>query len=270
MLHPVRLHQGHAVLGPGHEHGAEAVLQAQGPGGIHQRAFALDRAAGGEAELVAVRRHQVRPGIDAVVQTLGVHHHLAPGGLGGGDQALRDIPGQHPLAVIGEYHHPGRRDGVLGDPQQPVGEARLDRLGILMVGAEKLLPLRDEAGLGGGGPPPLHQQPGLHTALAADQRGQVRSGLVVADHGQEGGGRAERRQVAHHVPGAAGHGDLPVHGEHGDRRLGRDPGHATIDEAVQHRVAHHEDRSALETTHGLREVVGNRRFRQVAVHAASR
>ena len=50
-----------------------------------------------------------------------------------------------------------------------------------MVGAKQLLPVRDVADLERRGAAALDQEPGLDTALAADQAGDLGAGRIVAD-----------------------------------------------------------------------------------------
>ena len=178
-----------------------------------------------------------RPGMSAAR----VHHHLAAGAAGGGDQPGRGIPGQHALAVVGQHHDGGRRHRIGGDPHEAVGQPRVDGGALFMVGAEQLLAAGDETGLGGGGAAALHQQPGLDPRLAADQSGQVAARLVVADDGDEGHRGAQGGQVADHIAGAAGQRHLAVHRQHRHRRFRADALDPAIDVAVQHRVADDED-----------------------------
>ena len=164
------------------------------------------------------------------------------------------VPGQHPLVVVRQHGHGGGGQRVLGDAQQPLRELGVDGRGDLVVGTEQLLALGEVAGLGGGGAAALHQQPRLDVRLAADQPGQVGPGLVVAHHGDEGDGGAERGQVAHHVAGAAGHRHVALDGQDGDRRLGRDAVDGAVDIAVEHGVADDEDAGAGKPANGARQV----------------
>ena len=60
---------------------------------------------------------------------------------------------------------------------------------------------------------------------------------------------AEGREVAGDVAGAAGHGQRPAEPHHRDRRLGRDPLHRAVEEAVEHDVAEDEDAQRGEVEH---------------------
>ena len=226
----------------------------QRAGGGGDLGLGPDGQARGLGQFRAARRDQVGAGVKAVVAALRVHHHPAPGGARGGDQALRRVAGQHPLLVVGQHHDRGRGHRIRRDPHQPVGQALLDGARRFVVGAHHLLAGGDEAGLGRGGAAALHQQPGLDARLAADQPGQVAARLVVPHHGHEGHRRTERGQVADDIARAAGQGDLALHRQDGNRRLGGDALHPAINVAVQHRVAHHQDGGAAKLADRIREI----------------
>ena len=113
----------------------------------------------------------------------------------------------------------------------------MDRAGLLAVRAQHLLALRDEPRLLRRHPAALHQQPRLDAGLAADEAGEVRAGLIVADHRDEGDGGADGDEIAHDVARAAGDAQLAMDAQDRDRRLAADPLDIAIDVAVQHRVA---------------------------------
>ncbi len=77
--------------------------------------------------------------------------------------------------------------------------------------------------------------------LATDEPGEVRAGLVVPNHRDEGGGGFQRDEVAHDVAGAAWHGDLARDGEDGDRGFRGDAVDGAVDVTVQHHVSNHQD-----------------------------
>ena len=79
------------------------------------------------------------------------------------------------------------------------------------------------------------------TFVLCEGVGQRESGLVVADEADEDAARAERRDVARHIAGAADL-DLAVRDrEHRGRRLRRNARDLAIDEVVEHEIADAED-----------------------------
>ena len=117
----------------------------------------------------------------------------------------------------------------------------MDRVGLLPVGAQQLLAGGDQTSLQRRRPAALHQQPGLDIRLPADQPGQIRSGLIVADHGDEGRRRTQRGQIAHHVAGATRQRNLPLDRQDRHRRLQADPRYVAIGIAVEHDIADDQD-----------------------------
>ena len=69
----------------------------------------------------------------------------------------------------------------------------VDRRGLLAVGAQQMLALRDERVFSVVVRPPCTSNQGSTPLLAADQPGQVRARLVVADHRDEGRQRRPAR-----------------------------------------------------------------------------
>ena len=154
------------------------------------------------------------------------------------------------LPVVRQHGDRGRRHRIARDPQQALGQPRLDRRVLLAVGAQQVLAGGEVARLQRGDAAALHQQPRFDVGLAADQAGQVRAGLVVAHHGDEGHRRAERGEVADDVAGTARHGHFTLDRQDGHRGLGADALHRAIDVAVQHDIAHHQHTGAAEQTDG--------------------
>ena len=113
-----------------------------------------------------------------------------------------------------------------------------------MVGAQQLVAAVDIADLPGGLPVPLDQDIGFHRFFPGHHGNEVAADLVVADHGDETHVGTDGDQVAQDIAGAAEHGILRVHPEHRNGRLGRDPFHGAVDEAVEHQVADHHDAGA--------------------------
>ncbi len=268
MVHAGAVEQRHAVLAAGHQHRAEAMRAPQMPCGGDDRGLVGDVHARRLGELAPVRLDQVGARIAAVVAALRIDDHAAAGRARGGDHRRGHIGRHHALAVIGDDGDRGRHHRVLHDAEQALGELRMDRRGDLAIGAQELLALGDVAGLHRGLAAALHQQPGLDIGLAADQPGEVRAGLVVAQHRDEGDGGAERREVAHDIAGATRHRHLARDGDDRDRRLLADPLDRPIDVAVEHRVADDEHAGAGEARDRGGErgmLVGDRR---AGVHAA--
>ena len=76
---------------------------------------------------------------------------------------------------------------------------------------------------------------------------QLRRGLVVAHHADQGNRRAERREVHGDVGGPAGTIVVVVVLDDRDRRFGRQSLHATEQEVVQHHVADDDDTASGES-----------------------
>ena len=190
VMRAVRIDQRQAVLRARHQHGAEAVELARMGRGTHEVGLVGDRHAGGFTEFAAVGRDDVRAGVAREIVPLGVDHDRPSRLSRQSNQLGRNVSGQHALGVIGQNRDRRRGHRVTGDAQQAFGQFGAERLGLLAVGAEQLLTLTDEAGFDGGGAGALDQHPGLDAGLPADEPGQVRAGLIVADDGHEGDGRA--------------------------------------------------------------------------------
>ena len=58
----------------------------------------------------------------------------------------------------------------------------MDRVGLLAIRAQKMLAGGQQACLYRRGAAALHKQPGFDIGLPADQPGQIRAGLVIADN----------------------------------------------------------------------------------------
>ena len=243
------MHQGQPFRAARHQNGTEGhfALERQRRGG--QFGGGAHWQPGRQRQLLGVGHDQVGAGEAGQRAAAGVHHHAAAGGPRGGDDARRHIARQHALLVVAQHDHGGRRDRVGGDPHQPVGQAGVDRAGLFMIGAHDVLAAGDEAGLGRRRPAALHQQPWLDPQLAADQAGQFAARLVVAHHRDEGDSGPQRRQVAHHIAGAAGQSQLALHRQHRHRRLRTDATDPAIDVAIEHRIAHHQQRAASQQAH---------------------
>ena len=98
--------------------------------------------------------------------------------------------------------------------------------------------LRNEAHFARRLPRAVDRQIGHDIAIELGQRiGQRQAGIVVADQRDEDTARAERRDIARHVAGAADFGRVAPDGEHRRRRLRRDARHVAIDEFVEHEIA---------------------------------
>ncbi len=88
----------------------------------------------------------------------------------------------------------------------------------------------------------MRQQP----LFRSHQRGELVAHVIVADHRHERCLGAQRQQVAHHVAGTAKHALLALLREYGNGRLGRNPLHRAIHEAVEHHIADHQHPRAVE------------------------
>ena len=66
---------------------------------------------------------------------------------------------------------------------------------------------------------------------------QTCAGVIVADNADEHAFRAEARDIARDVAGAADHDLLALHRDDRRRRLGRNARHLAIDEIIKHQVA---------------------------------
>ena len=77
MLWAGLVEQRHPVLGPRHQHGAEAVRHAERRGGRDQRGLAVDRHSTGFRKLAAVGCYDIGAGIAAVIRALGIDDHGA-------------------------------------------------------------------------------------------------------------------------------------------------------------------------------------------------
>ena len=157
---------------------------AQMLGGGDDRSLGIDRHARGGGEFLAVRHHDVGAGIAGEIAAARIDDQLAAGLAGGLHQSGGHVGGQHALAVIRQHRHAGRRHRIQRDPQQPLGQFGMDRVGLLAVGAQQLLAGGDQAGLQGGGAAALHQQPRLH----------VRAGRRSGRSGPIPPGRRRRRR----------------------------------------------------------------------------
>ena len=60
---------------------------------------------------------------------------------------------------------------------------------------------------------------------------------------------AKARDIAHDIAGPAQHRDFAFDAQHGDRRFGRNAVGRTVDETVEHHVAHANDARALQLGH---------------------
>ena len=246
MMQLVAFQKRHAVFAACHQHGAKAMRIAQRPQGSDDIFFRVHRHAGGFRQLRTVRRHQISPGIAAIIAPLRVHHHAparCPRRL---DKPRGRIAHQHALAVIGQHHHRGGCGGIAGNPHQPIRKPLLDWPHFLMIRAQHVLTIGQKARFRRGGAPALHQQPGLNPRLPADQPGQVTAGLVIANHGNKGHGGTKRGQVAHHIAGTARHGDFAFHGQYRHWRFRADALRPAINIAVQHGITHNQRRSVAE------------------------
>ena len=190
----------------------------------------IHRHAGRVRQLAPVGGNHVRTLIYSVVAALRVDDHLAPELFRPGDQLPGHLGAQHALAVVGEDGDGGRRHRIQGDAHQPLGQPRGQGHGHFAVGADQMLALGDVACLQRGGAPALHQQPGFHALLPADQSSQVRARNVVTHHGDKRCRGSQRDEVAHHIAGAAGHCHFARDGENGHRRLRADAGDLAVGE----------------------------------------
>jgi hypothetical protein len=109
----------------------------------------------------------------------------------------------------------------------------------------------DHAHLHGGGERSIGVQMRADRACA-DQPLDRAAGVVVAEHGQQPGLRADIGDVARHVGRAAEALVGPVHLDHRHRRLGRDALDLAEPVAVEHRVADDEHAAAGEVVFGRR------------------
>ena len=76
---------------------------------------------------------------------------------------------------------------------------------------------------------------------------------VAADHTADRGTAAERGDVAHHVPRAAGTHVLVGHVHHRDGRFRRDAIDPAPDELIEHEVAHDQHADTAQPAHERRE-----------------
>ena len=162
--------------------------------------------------------------------------------------------GHQPLLVIRQHGDRSRRHGVARYAQQSFRQPRLHGRGFLAVGTQQLLAGRKVARFQRGDAAALHQQPGLDVGLAADQGGEIRACLIVANHRDERHRRAECGQVAHHVAGAARYCQFAIDRQDGDWRFRTDAFDLAIDVAVQHHVAHDQHAGAAKQANRSKQI----------------
>ena len=97
--------------------------------------------------------------------------------------------------------------------------------------------LGDEAHFARRRPRFIDHQFGHDRAELGERLAQREPGLVVADEADKNAGRAERRDVARHIAGAADLDRVALDRQHRRRRLGRNARDLAIDEVVEHHVA---------------------------------
>ena len=117
---------------------------------------------------------------------------------------------------------------------------RAGRRGGFPIGAHQMgrVVLGDEAHLARGLPRLVDHKIGNdQTVELAERVGQRQAGLVVADQTDEDAFRAERRDIARHIAGAADLDRAVPDREHRRRRLGRNARDFAIDEIVEHEIA---------------------------------
>ncbi len=97
--------------------------------------------------------------------------------------------------------------------------------------------LRHEAHLAGGRTRAVDHELRLDARLGRERRFQRAPGIVLADQTDEQAARAEARDIARDIAGAADHHLAALDRDHRRRRLRRDARDLAIDEVVQHQIA---------------------------------
>ena len=232
--------QCHAVLAAGHQHGLGVERAGQFRCRRGDIGLGGDRAMHGGGEFLAVRRHQRRAAIEAVIMRLGIDDHRLAEAARAVDDGADDPRCQHTLGVIGHHHRADlgqRRFGIGDDGGLALRPGGLRRLPVrphqmrrMMFGHEAHLARCLPSGVD-------HQIGHDRAAELAERIGQRQPGLVVADQADENAARPERRNVARDVAGAADFDLVVADREHRRRRFGRNARDVAIDEIVKHKIA---------------------------------
>ena len=142
-------------------------------------------------------------------------------------------------------------------PDQRLLAARIDGLGELPIGAQQMRRemLGHEPHFLRGGTRGVGDEIRLDPAFGRERVHEPPPGLVLADDADEQACRAERRDIARDIAGAADHDLLPPDGDHGRGRLGRNAQHFAVDEIVEHEVAETEQRLVRQLGQSMFEII---------------
>ena len=248
--------QRHAVVAAGHQHRLAAERLSQFLRGIGDIGIALGLAPHRFRQFLAVRRHHRRAAIDAVIAALGIDDHRLAGRIGRLKQTPDQRRRQHALGVIRQHHRIRPRQCGECRLQQRLLGFGIRRPRLFPVGAQQMrgVMLRHEPHLARGRARSVNDKRGRDAGLGGERRLQRAAGIVLADQADKDAMRAEARDIARDIAGAADHHLAALDCDHRRRRLRRDAGDLAIDEVVQHQVADAQDGDAGQSRQALVEI----------------